>query len=354
MKGSRKHSVYELKPGMVLAKAVFSADRRTVIEKGIVLTKQQISLLSSWDVSYVEILDMGGHPGKGLSYREFENIHAAMVTALAETFERARLFNTLSPAEMDELVEQSENIITDETGVLGYLSMIQNTDDYIFKHSVNVGIIAGLIGKWIGYAGARLKGLILAGFLHDIGKTQISLQILNKPSKLNIEEWEIIKQHPGLGFELLQSTNPPSDAVLSGVRQHHEKIDGSGYPLGLSGNEITMDARIIAIADIYDSMTSDRAYRSAETPFRAIEEIYSQMFDKLDPKLSNVFIAQAREAFIGTAVRLSDGSEAIVIAIDQTTLAKPILRKRAGCYINLAQRSDLSIIKVEPIKEDPG
>jgi len=350
MRGSRKYSLNDLKPGMVLARTVFSDDGRNIIGKRTVLTKQKISLLHSWDVLAVEILDMNGPPGKELSYPQFANVHVAILSTLTQTFIKARLLKTLPAAEMDELAQQAEKIVQDETAVLGHLAMIHNTDGYIFKHSVNVGIIAGLIGKWIGYTGTKLKELILAGFLHDIGKTQIPLPILNKPNKLSSCEWQVIKQHPVLGFELLQSPAPPTEDVLSGVYQHHERVDGRGYPRGLSGPQISLVAKIIAIADIYDAMTSDRSYRNAETPFQAIEEIHRQMFGKLDPELCNIFISKARESFIGMEVQLSDGSEATVMAIDQTTIAKPILRKKTGCYTNLAQ-SNLTIIAVEPSED---
>jgi HD-GYP domain-containing protein (c-di-GMP phosphodiesterase class II) len=346
MRISRECFLHDLKPGMILAKAVIADDGRTIIGESTVLTKRKISLLRAWAVSAVEVLDMGNHPGNSLSYAQFVDVHSAMTAAVSEIFEKTRLSKTLSLAEIDELVKQSQDIIVGEVSILSYLASIHTTDDYIFKHSVNVGILAGLIGKWTGYTVNKLKQLMLAGFLHDIGKTQIPLRILNKPGKLDSEEWKAIKRHPVIGFELLRSPVPPPETVLSGVLQHHERMDGSGYPHGLLGNDIILDAKIIAIADIYDAMTSDRSYRAAETPFRAIEEIHGQMFGKLDPAVSNIFIAKARESFIGMEVRLSDGCEATVIAIDQTT-AKPLLRTRTGHYTNLAQ-SGLTITRVIP------
>ncbi|MDR3589112.1 MAG: HD-GYP domain-containing protein [Negativicutes bacterium] len=352
MKGSRTYSFHDLKPGMVLARAVFSDDGRTVIGERAVLTKHKISRLGGWSVSSAEIMDSDGQKEPG--YRRFEGIHQAMAKRLADTFEKARFFKTLAITEINELVEQTQKVIASGAGVLGYLAMLQKADDYVFGHSLNVGMIAGLIGKWAGYGGAMLQELILAGFLHDIGKTQIPLPILNKPGKLDPCEWKVMRQHPMLGSELLRSVNPLADGVLSGVDQHHERMDRSGYPRGLAGCEITSGAKIIAIADIYDAVTSDRTYRAAQTPFQAIEEVGSQMFDKLDPRLCNIFIAKAQQAFIGVEVRLSDGSEATVVAMDQTTMAKPIVRKKTGCFINLAHRNDVTIIAMNPGKADTG
>lgn len=345
--GSRKYSVDDLKPGMVLARTIFADDGRNVISERSVLTAQQIFLLYSWGVSSAEIVDLDGEALEEQAFCRFAQAYTAMSSILTDIFAKARLLKTLPADEMEELAEKTATVIAGGTGVLGYLAMIHSTDDYVFRHSANVGIIAGLVGKWIGCGGETLAELILAGLMHDIGKTQIPLQILNKPGDLNSYEWGILKQHPSLGFELLQSALRPAESVLSGVLQHHERVDGSGYPFGLPGDEISSSARIIAIADIYDSMTSNRSYRSAETPFRAVEEIHRQMFGKLDPKVCGVFIAKAFEAFIGMGVGLSDGSEATVIAMDRSALATPIVRSKTGRYTSLAE-SDLTIVRVLP------
>jgi putative nucleotidyltransferase with HDIG domain len=333
-------ALLELKPGMILAKNIFS-DKQLILKKETVLTDAFISLLKLWNIPLVDVFCT---KNKNISYAEFEDFHTSTVEVLTEIINKARLFKTLSITGLNEIVKTSEHIITCEKGILAYLAMIKNTDDSIYRHSVTVGILAGLIGKWVGHS--NLQELILAGFLHDIGKTQVSLQLLNKPGKLNADEWEIIRRHPYLGIKLLKLTACLSEQVLKGIYQHHERMDGSGYPDGLRDREIAIDAKIISIADVYDAMTSNRAYRVAETPFRAIEEMHGEMFDKLDPKLCNTFISHAKESFIGMSVRLSDGSEATVVGIDKTTLIKPILRCDKGSYINLTQRNDLTIVDV--------
>lgn len=278
---------------------------------------------------------------------QFSQAYAAMSATFTDIFGKARLVRTLSTDEREELAETAISVAAGETGVFSYMTMIYNTDDYIFRHSASVGVLAGLIGKWLGKSGGDLRELILAGFLHDVGKAQIPQRILNKPGQLDESEREVVRQHPSRGFDVLQSPLRPSQAVLSVVLQHHERIDGSGYPGGLSGEQIAPAARIVAIADIYDAMISDRSYRPAETPFRAVEEIHRQMFGKLDPKLCNIFISKARKSFIGMGVRLSDGSEATVVAMDQSSPATPVVCSKTGCYTNLAQ-SELTITGVVP------
>lgn len=327
---------------MVLARTVFSDDGRNVITERSVLTEQRIALLRSWGIPSVYILDMDG-PGQ--DYRQFTYVYMTTISALHDAFGKARLLNTLTLDDMDDLAEKAEDVIASETGVFGYLTMIHNTDDYIFSHSADVGIIAGLIGKWVGCSGAELKNLILAGFLHDIGKTQIPLSILNKPGKLTLNEWEMMKQHPTLGYALLKSPIPPAESVLSGVHQHHERIDGSGYPQGLTTDKISFAAKIISIADVFGAMISNRTYRPAETPFRALGEIQRQMFGKLDPELCNVFIAKALESFVGLDVWLSNGAAAKVIAMEKSALDKPIVLTEEGNCLSLVQ-SDLTITRV--------
>ncbi|MDR3564577.1 MAG: HD-GYP domain-containing protein [Negativicutes bacterium] len=344
----RKCSISDLRPGMVVAKFVSSIDGCILVEEDAVLTQKQIQHLAAWGIVSIEIKESpaGSSPDKAASYDRFAKKQSGLIRTLSEAFEKVRVFKQVPEEQLVELADQSMELLVDDAGVLGYLSIIRDTDDYTYRHSVNVGIIAGLLGKWLGAVGADLRETILTGLLHDIGKTQIPLTILHKPGKLDAEEWRIIRQHPSLGVELLRPSNRFSEESLQGILQHHERLDGSGYQSKLAGSDIAIRAKIIALADIYDAMTSTRVYQAAASPFAVLEELFGLMFTKLDQKMCSLFIAKARESFIGSIVRLSDGSQAKVIALDQAAVAKPILKLKAGNYINLAQRSDLKIVEI--------
>jgi len=203
-----------------------------------------------------------------------------------------------------------------------------------------------VLGKWLGIKGPALREVVLAGLLHDIGKTQIPLEILNKAGRFTSVEREVMQEHATYGYELVKNTRQLSKDVLMGIWQHHERMDGEGYPFGLSNGEISTYARILAVADTYDAMTSNRVYQNAVTPFKVVEEVFSELFCKLDPAISMTFLENLKDSLIGYIVRLSDGNEARVIYLDKVRPAQPVVKVANGLYIDLEKRRDLSIVEV--------
>jgi len=223
--------------------------------------------------------------------------------------------------------------------------VVQRRDDYTFHHSLDVAVLCGVVGRWLGYKGEELKDLVLAGLLHDIGKTQIPLEILRKPGKLTPEETKIMQLHTTRGYNLVKELDLPA-AVTYAVLQHHEREDGSGYPLQVTGDKIHPFAKLIAVIDIYDAMTCDKVYRKKVTPFEAVETITRDMYDKLDPNICAVFLNNVRDYFIGNTVLLSDGREAEVVYLGQYISSRPVVRTEDGLFIDLEQRKELSIVRL--------
>ena len=222
---------------------------------------------------------------------------------------------------------------------------IRQSDEYTFEHSVQVSLYAALIGSWLGMEPDELKDLSIAGLLHDIGKCNIPDEILNKPSQLTDAEFKVMRSHPTLGYVLLANTKQFNDAVLSGVLQHHERSDGSGYPNSLKGPHIHPYARIVAIADIYSAMTSDRVYRGRDCPFMVAGQIQEKSFGSLDPFYSKVFVSNIVQYFVGNEVKLSDGSIGEIIFIEKNHPIRPLVKTEGG-FINLVKNNGLSVIDV--------
>jgi putative nucleotidyltransferase with HDIG domain len=328
-----------------------SEQGKIILSENTALTDALITRLQDWGVHSLYIKEPTIEDADNVisivsEQRIFTRKHTEIVRILKDAFEKARYFKEVPLAQMSELADQSIESLVSTSGVMSHLKAIRSTDDYTFRHSVNVGIIAGVIGKWLGFKGPALKELVLAGLLHDIGKTQVPLEVLNKPDKLSRPEQDIMQEHATVGFELIKKSKQVSQAVMLGVWQHHERLDGSGYPFRLSGQEIATAARVIAVADVYDAMTTNRIYRSALTPFSVIEEVFGEMFNKLDPEISLTFLNNLKDSLIGYIVRLSDGSQARVVYLDKTRLVQPIVKIADGRYIDLEKRRDLNIIEV--------
>ncbi|MDT8900571.1 HD-GYP domain-containing protein [Anaeroselena agilis] len=348
---TRHHLLSEVQTGMILARPVVSDDMSILLNENTVLTDSMLALLKTWQIQslYVkEIIREGGHniSGFGSEQEAFGRNYADIVRTLKDVFEKTRYFKEVPLGQVQELADQTIESLVNATGVISHLASVRAADDYTFRHSLNVGVIAGLLAKWLKFRGKGLREIVLAGLLHDIGKTQVPLEILNKPGPLSGEEMAVIEEHPIKGYKLIEDTDLIPQSVKLCVLQHHERLDGSGYPLAIAGKEIADYARIIAVADVYDAMTSRRVYRGALTPFSVIAEIFAEMFIRLDPAVALPFISHVRDSLVGFLVRLSDGTEARVVYLDKDRPAQPVVKLAGGDYIDLEKRRDLTITEV--------
>lgn len=331
----RRISVRNLKPGMVNANAVISERNFVLVSERTTLTQQLIERIVVSGVAFVDILivlesDFATEMAE--DQQKLIQQHAKMTKKIKESFDRIRLTNSLSPDEFVDIAAEISRTIIDKPSVLTTLQAIKVVDDYTYTHSVNVGVLSGLIGKWLHYPDIQL--LIFAGMLHDVGKTKIPLEILNKPSRLTVEELQTMKTHSEIGYYLTENIASYSPEVRQGILYHHERLDGTGYPTGISGPQIPYFARIIAVADMFDAMTSDRIYRNALTPFDVLEEIFNEMFTKLDPEICFVFRHRIKELLVGSSVVLNNGSNARVVFIDGEDHFKPVLQDDLGhCFM---------------------
>lgn len=332
-----------LKTGMKLGKDVVSIDSSFLLAEGTTITRAHIKHLKALKLNSVYVVDSPCFRSEQ-ALNNFEKKYEKIMVSLKLAFEHVRIFNEVPLAQMQELVDFSINPLIETRGILEYLRKIQKQDCYTYRHSLNVAIIAGIIGKWCKYQGRELGDLILAGLLHDIGKVQVPVYILNKPGRLTDGEMQEIRKHPEYGYKLLKAL-AVSPKVKLAVLQHHERKDGSGYPKGRTGREICDYAAIIAVADVYDAMTTTRVYRSKQTPLLAAEVLLEQMYRQLDPYVCNTFLTYLKNSCIGASVRLSDGQSAQIIHIGQQTVCRPIVRTADGKLIDLEIQRSLDLLE---------
>jgi putative nucleotidyltransferase with HDIG domain len=210
---------------------------------------------------------------------------------------------------VSELVEQC--IASPEAFV--NISRLKDYDQYTFTHSVNVSVLSIAIGRRLGSSVQELNSLGFAGLLHDVGKMKVPEGILNKPGKLTDAEFEIMKGHPSLGYDYLREERGISQEILFAVKYHHEKADGSGYPSGLTDKEIPRFAKIIAIADVYDAITSERVYHKGMVPSDALKLIFSWSGKHFNESLVKFFINIMGIYPVGTLVLLDTNELAIIL-----------------------------------------
>lgn len=271
--------------------------------------------------------------------------------ALQHAIDRFRTQGSFDMGGITEATSMLIDEILSRPDVLVSLSDIGTTDDSTLVHSVNTTVFSLLLGQRLNLSHSELKAIAEGTVLHDIGKTLINPQVLYKNSRLSNDEFDIVKQHTTLGYELLKKN--PILTELSRIisLQHHERLDGSGYPFGLTSNEIHLSSKIVAIADMYDALTAERCYRKSMTNHQAYEILSQEATDKIDSTLLAGFLKNIAIYPNGTLVKLSDGTRAIIKEQNEGIPLRPIVMviddakgKTVKLYdINLAATLNITI-----------
>ena len=205
------------------------------------------------------------------------------------------------------------------------LTQLKEWDTYTAQHSINVCILALAVARHLGLSRHEMEMLGAGALLHDVGKLKTPLEVLNKPGKLTAEEFNIMKAHPVHGRELLEHRYGLPHLVADMAYSHHERAAGGGYPRGLSGDQISVWSKIVAIVDVYDAITSDRCYHEGMSPTEALTKMYSWRMTDFDPELLEQFIQCLGIYPVGTLVELTSGEVGIVISVNPVLRLRPIV-----------------------------
>lgn len=345
----KKCSIIQAKPGMKLGKSIMAENGMVLLDKDVILTDKLIAKLAYWKISKIFVIQeemFSSFDDRKDERREFVAERDKMIVAVSEIFDQFNEFGRLSVAHLHEFIDETlMPLLFKSNSVFSYVHVINHTGDYLFRHSINVAIFAGILGKWLGWTESQIKQLVTAGLLHDIGKVRIPLTILNKPDQLTYEEMEVMKQHALFGYEILQGADDIDEIVKTGILQHHERLDGSGYPSSLQAGDISQVARIIAVVDIYDAMISQRVYHQAISPILAMKELYQTMFGMMDPKICMIFIQHAKKCLVGSLVKLSNGLIAKIIYLNEQWFTRPVVQTMTGQYISLEEEMEINIME---------
>ncbi|MDH5369539.1 MAG: HD-GYP domain-containing protein [Gammaproteobacteria bacterium] len=253
-------------------------------------------------------------------------LHSRTRSYVDQALEDVRLGQAVDTEGAKEIVAEIANSIARSPHALLWLTNMKERDEYTSIHCMNVCVMAVSFGRSLGMDKAELEVLGLGGLLHDLGKMRVPLEILNKPSKLTFDEFEVMKTHPMEGYNMLkaQGGDLPSD-VLDIVKHHHERRNGKGYPSQLNGDEISNMTRIIAIVDVYDAITSDRCYHDAISPYDALKNMYEWVKEDFDKEMIEQFIKCLGIYPIGCVVELNMGHVGLVVSASEKSKLRPIV-----------------------------
>ena len=251
------------------------------------------------------------------------SICARSKQAVSSMFQEARLGKAVDTAVALQLVAEISDSVTRNPGALISLARLKNADDYTYMHSVAVCALMVALARQLHLSPAMTRIAGEAGLLHDQGKAAMPMEILNKPGKLTDAEFAIVKEHPVEGFRMLQLAGNVDEAVIDACLHHHEKVDGTGYPDGLAGDAISLLAKMNAVCDVYDAITSNRPYKAGWDPAESLRRMAEWAPKHFDAAVFQAFVKSIGIYPVGSLVRLSSGRLAVVCEQGSASLMKP-------------------------------
>lgn len=350
-----------LKPGMVLAKdVVCGLSVFALIITGQQLTTFSIARLKEYGVAGVYIKSPFCEDIEVESFidPEFKQQTIAELKNIYDDYAAKQELSSASLRSITNVAQQMMMMVLGKDECLINVMEMKSYDTYTYTHSMYVGMLSVMIGVQQGLARSALEDLAVGGLLHDLGKMNIAHEIVNKRGKLTDKEFEIMKTHPTEASKQLWASHRFHAAVIGGIESHHEKFDGTGYPRGLAGKDIPLYGRILALADVYDALTSERPYRKAWLPHEAIEYMLGGAESHFDFDLLQSFLRVVAAYPVGTVVRLSNGITALVTKNDPDNTLRPQVRiieplALEGEDIDLAKdREYLNVTVVSVLSED--
>lgn len=360
-----------LKSGMILGETIFDSSGNTLLSDGIILRQAYISKIKSLGYLSVQIqveatekieeekavIEEPSNASKDVIIRTTREEAAVLVNdcmqnvAVGTDIDTDKLYLVVNTI-IDEIFSNEDITIN--------LANLKSVDEYVFQHSVNVCILSIICGIYLGFNKVRLVELGIGALLHDIGKNLISQEILNKPGALSNDEFDVVKKHTVLGYEALKRIKNITETSACVALYHHERFDGGGYPTGKNGANIHVYAKICAIADVFDAITSDRVYGSKENPYKAMEYILKSSESQFDKEIVRIFLKAVGYYPLGLNVILSTGEYGMVTKKDRDlptvrVLIDNQLRPVKGYYeIDLRKNPKVRILDIDPHRKQMG
>ncbi len=253
-------------------------------------------------------------------------VHGEAQTLVNHVMQDVKLGRAIDIAPFNEVAEELQASVLRNPNALSCLGRIRQKDRYLMEHSVNLSVLMSLYGRGMGHSADVLKQTIVGALLHDIGKILTPEHILHKPGRLTLDELDIMKKHARDSRDILLATQGIGELTVLTAAQHHERMDGSGYPEGLTGDEISIYGRMVAIADVYDALTADRVYHKGLTPTQGLKKLLEWSGSHLDPDLVRQFIRCIGIYPVGSLVLLESGRLGVVIETNDDDQRLPVVR----------------------------
>lgn len=368
-------AVRSLLPEMLIGRTVYDGETEIVlVEGGTVLDRETINLLKEKEIASVYVDEdsiltavQKEKAAKAAAEPDFEGSvtperdvklddkyaenYRYVYGEMEKLFQQAAVTGKLDMDILQPVMASGRlrDLYKEGATAVSMIYSMNQDGDYNLHHCVHLAILGGLMAKWMGLNGIDRQNLVLAGLFLDIGKQFIEKDLLEKKGRLTEEEFDILKNHVVDSFKLLESSDLSGRAdLMNGVIQHHERNDGSGYPSGLEGDQISTFGKVLAVLDSYDAMASSRTYAEKRSPFEVFKILYADVLDgKLDSEYAVLFMRKLNAALNGCWLRLSDGTAGRIVYIDESRVtAMPVVQLVDGGFIDLNTVKDITVVEI--------
>lgn len=345
-------SVDSCKPGIRTAEAIVNQYGGVILFENTILDERAIKHLKNTGIHFIPVYEESMISVSGVDQDwaindnghsfnvEYEQDVHSLKKALTDISSGKRLDREITGSIVQAMVSKPQ----DNRNMVDAIMQVRRTDEYTYYHSMNVSMLSMMIARWMKLDETMVKKCAETGLLHDVGKAMISPEIINKPGKLTESEFEEMKRHSEYGYMIVTQDRSIDHSIAVAVLTHHEKEDGSGYPLGLTGDKISQIAKIVAVADIFDAMTANKVYKYKDTPFTVFQLMQHESFGVLDPLVLDAFLSNMNHYYIGSKVRLSTGETGEVVFMNRLDYAKPVV-KVDDRFIDLAVSKTMTIVE---------
>jgi putative nucleotidyltransferase with HDIG domain len=333
-----------LVPGMELARDVYTNRGKILANKSTIINSALIENLQKWDIDKVSIIsEIISNPITDPKIQKFINNYNKSVTTIQKTFDDIRQTQEVPIETFTHIADDLVDDISATSNVIDQLYNLPQCDDYTFRHSVNVSAISALIATWLKFPASSISAIALAGLLHDVGKSQLPTEILNKSQRLLPNDYELYKTHTTIGYNLVNKIPDIAQSVFSGILDHHEREDGTGYPKQLTSESIHPYAKIIAIADLFDeSLTINCDTPGALSPYSSLDKLRRDIYS-VDAKTCITFTENMMNFLSGNQVVLTNGQQGRVVFVNKDKPSKSIVQQDNGNVIDLSESGNLCI-----------
>lgn len=353
-------NTHYLKEGCIISADIKGLSGNPIMSQKTILNEELIEVLHAFRITEanVEKVMINGQPFSPAELadnekesfteeRPFLSNYLTAVQAYKQQFQNWQAGSAVDAVKVREMIIPLLEQVLEQPSHLFQLHHYCTKDDYLYHHAISTGLLSGYIANKMKFTQSDVFQVALGGTLVDCGMAKVSPGILNKRTNLSSEEFDEVRKHPVNSVRMLGNSPIIKETIKFAILQHHERLDGSGYPVGKKGKKPHTFSRILAVADVFHAMTSERNYRKKQSPFKVMEQIMKDHFGKFDIQVINCLLEGLANYAVGSKVKLSNGSIAEIIFVNAGEQTRPLVKiSETGEMLSLSQHMDLHIEEI--------